>query len=168
MNPWHSFSRSHGIALNWVWHNILRPGSPRAFGFIDDDLFPTAPDDPFAPLDTQDFFGLVRQEGQKWFLWAGYCTFRFDAVKDKPLDFGQDWFIGLDTGGANWSVLYQHVDRGIFGSRKPSSSPIKKVSTSLTDRCNGAVRGYTRSARWETNSSQPTNDGSWPKSYPRI
>ena len=54
------FSRSHGIALNWVWHNVLRPGAPRAFGFLDDDLFPTAPDDPFAPLASQDFFGLVR------------------------------------------------------------------------------------------------------------
>jgi len=110
-NPWHSSSRSHGIALNWTWRNILQPGNPRTFGYIDDDLFPTAPDNPFAPLDTQDFFGFVREAGPRWFLWAGYCTFRFDAVKNKPLDFGQDWFIGLDTGGCNWDVLYRHVKR---------------------------------------------------------
>ena len=96
--------------MNWTWHNILRPGNPRAFGFIDDDLFPTASDDLFAPLDTQEFFGLVREVDHRWFLWAGFCTFRFDAVKDKPLDFGQDWFMGLDTGGANWDVLYRSVD----------------------------------------------------------
>lgn len=111
-NPWrHPSSRSHGIALNWVWHNVLRSGSPRAFGFIDDDLFPTAPDDPFAPLNAQAVFGLVRQSGRRWFLWAGYCMFLFDAVQNKPLDFGQDWFVGLDTGGANWDVLYRHIER---------------------------------------------------------
>jgi hypothetical protein len=125
-NPWHSFSRSHGIALNWVWYNVLRPGSPKAFGFIDDDLFPTAPDDPFAPLEVQNFFGLVRQAGHKWFLWPGYCTFRFEAVKDKPLDFGQDWFIGLDTGGANWSVLYHHVNRGSLQEPQTVFQPYKE------------------------------------------
>ncbi len=124
-NPWRGFSRSHGIALNWVWHNVLRPGAPRAFGFLDDDLFPTAPDDPFAPLASQDFFGLVRPMPPRWFLWAGYCTFRYDAVKDKPLDFGQDWFVGLDTGGANWDVLYRHVDRGALREAPTSFVPYK-------------------------------------------
>ncbi len=107
---WRAASRSHGLALNWVWQNLVRLGEPEAFGFIDDDLFPTAPDHPFQPLASQDFYGVVRNVGHRWFLWAGYCTFRFDKVKDKPLDFGQDWFIGLDTGGANWDVLYRHVD----------------------------------------------------------
>jgi len=110
-NPWRDASRSHGIALNWVWHNIIRPGRPEAFGFLDDDLFPTGPDDPFAPLTSQDFYGVVREWGPRWFLWAGYCSFRFDRVAGKALDFGQDWFKGLDTGGANWQVLYRHVDR---------------------------------------------------------
>jgi len=110
-NPWRDASRSHGIALNWVWHNIVRPGRPQAFGFLDDDLFPTGPDDPFAPLASQDFYGVVREWGPRWFLWAGYCSFRFDRVADKALDFGQDWFKGLDTGGGNWRVLYRHVDR---------------------------------------------------------
>jgi hypothetical protein len=114
-NPWNarkpSASRSHGIALNWIWHNLLRPGEPEAFGFLDDDLFPTAPDDPFAALASQDFFGVVRSSGSRWFLWAGYCMFKFDKVTSKALDFGQDWFNGLDTGGGNWDVLYRHVDR---------------------------------------------------------
>jgi hypothetical protein len=109
-NPWYQPSRSHGLALNWVWRNVILPAEPRAFGFIDDDLYPTAPDDPFAPLVSQDFFGLVRKAGERWFLWAGYCTFRFDRVRDKPLDFGQDWFAGLDTGGGNWEVLFRGTD----------------------------------------------------------
>jgi hypothetical protein len=115
-NPWNlgkgSASRSHGIALNWVWHNLLRPGEPEAFGFLDDDLFPTAPDDPFEPLASQDFYGVVRNAGPRWFLWAGYCMFKFERVRAKALDFGQDWFNALDTGGGNWDVLYRHADRG--------------------------------------------------------
>jgi hypothetical protein len=104
-------SRSHGLALNWLWHNVVRPGAPEAFGFLDGDLFPTVADDPFAQLATQDFYGVVRPAGERWFLWSGYCLFRFAAVKDQPLDFRQDWFLGLDTGGGNWEVLYRHVDR---------------------------------------------------------
>jgi len=110
-NPWHQSSRSHGVALNWIWHNIVRPAEPEAFGFLDDDLFPTAADDPFAPLQSQSFYGLVRTAGPRWFLWAGYCMFRFADVRKKRLDFGQDWFCGLDTGGANWEPLYRHVAR---------------------------------------------------------
>ena len=104
-------SRSHGLAMNWAWRNLVRPGEPEAFGFLDHDLYPTAADDPFAMLDRQPVYGSLRQEGNRWFLWAGYCMFRFDAVKDLPLDFGQDWFKGLDTGGGNWELLYRHLDR---------------------------------------------------------
>jgi hypothetical protein len=111
-NPWtgKAASRSHGLALNWTWHNLIRPGRPEAFGFLDDDLFPTGPDDPFAPLAAQDVYGLVRRIGARWFLWAGFCVFRYDKVCAKPLDFGQDWFIGLDTGGGNWEPLYRRID----------------------------------------------------------
>jgi hypothetical protein len=103
-------SRSHGLALNWLWRNLVLPGQPEAFGFLDDDIFPTAPDDPFAPQADQGFYGHVRPAGDRWFLWAGFCLFRFAAVKDLPLDFRQDWFIGLDTGGGNWDVLYRHAE----------------------------------------------------------
>lgn len=110
-NPWSQPSRSHGIALNWVWRNLIRPGEPEAFGFLDHDIFPTAPDDPFAALSAQDCYGVVRSAGQRWFLWPGYCVFRFERVRDEALDFGQDWFCGLDTGGGNWRTLYRRIDR---------------------------------------------------------
>jgi len=124
-NPWSQASRSHGIALNWLWRNLIRPGEPEAFGFLDHDLFPLAPDDPFAPLSSQDFFGVVRTAGPRWFLWAGFCMFRFDSVKHKPLDFGQDWFAGLDTGGGNWGVLYRHLDRDSLTAAPVVSCPYK-------------------------------------------
>jgi hypothetical protein len=104
-------SRAHGHALNWVWRNVMLPGRPEAFGFLDHDLFPTAPDDPFAMLARQPVYGVLRQSGSRWFLWAGFCLFRFNAVKDLPLDFAQAWFVGLDTGGGNWSALYRRLDR---------------------------------------------------------
>jgi hypothetical protein len=112
-NPWSgdAASRSHGIVLNWTWRNVILAGEPEAFGFIDHDIFPTAAADPFAPLAGQDVYGIVRTVGPRWFLWAGFCTFRFAAVKDKALDFGQDWFVGLDTGGGNWRVLYKGIER---------------------------------------------------------
>lgn len=122
-NPWTEPSRSHGLALNWVWRNLIRAGTPEVFGFLDDDMYPTAPNDPFAALAVQDWFGVVRPEGlptgrstpglgvPRWFLWAGFSMFRFASVRDKPLDFSQDWFLRLDTGGANWDVLYRHVPR---------------------------------------------------------
>lgn len=119
-NPWatkRNASRSHGAALNWLWHNVLKPGRPKAFGFLDHDLFPTMSDDPFAQLTDHDFFGDQRTANSRWFLWAGYCFFKFEAVKDKNLDFGLDWFAGLDTGGANWPVLYQQVARQTLPQR---------------------------------------------------
>jgi hypothetical protein len=121
-------SRSHGLALNWVWRNIVRPGRPEAFGFLDHDLFPTAPDDPFAELARQDFYGFVRRAGDRWFLWAGFCLFRFKAVKDCPLDFGQDWFNGLDTGGRNWNVLYRDFDLGKLRSLSAEEFPFEPGS----------------------------------------
>lgn len=133
-NPTRSASRSHGLALNWVWHNLLRPHKPLMFGFIDDDLFPTAPNDPFYALSDQDFFGVIRpgvdtsiiKANSRWFLWAGFSMFRFAAVRDKPIDFSQDWFLGLDTGGANWNVLYRHVRRESIQEQATSFVPFKE------------------------------------------
>jgi hypothetical protein len=111
-NPWSADapSRSHGLALNWAWENPIKPGEPEAFGFLDHDIFPTAPDDPFAPLASQDVYGVMRTAESRWFLWAGFCMFRFAAVREKRLNFGQDWFVGLDTGGGNWRILYEGID----------------------------------------------------------
>jgi hypothetical protein len=126
LNPWRgpSASRSHGLAMNWLWRNLIRPAEPLAFGFIDDDLFPTGPDDPFAPLARQPAFGSVRYAGRRWFLWAGFCFFDFAAVRRHRLDFGQDWFAGLDTGGGNWRSLYRYLDLAGLEFRIPKNEPI--------------------------------------------
>lgn len=118
-NPSRAPSRSHGMAINWIWDNIIKPGDPEVFGFLDDDIYPTAPDDPFRSLSKQSFYGVVRPgvsvpfggPAQRWFLWAGFCMFNFRAVRHIDLDFSQDWFVGLDTGGGNWNKLYRDVPR---------------------------------------------------------
>lgn len=123
---WRRLSHNHGLALNWLWRNLVRPGAPAAFGFLDDDLFPTAPDDPLACLAEQDFYGAMRRAGERWFLWAGFCFFRFAAVADQPLDFRPDYFGGLDTGGGNWEVLYRHADLAHMRKASMKNAPYKE------------------------------------------
>ena len=38
-------------------------------------------------------------------LWPGYCLFTRGVDDDALLDFRQDWFVGLDTGGMNAGLL---------------------------------------------------------------
>jgi hypothetical protein len=106
--------RAHASAMNWTWRNVLKPGRPSAFGFIDHDLFPMRPSDPFAPLADHPMGGLLRNgsHADRWFLWAGYCFYRFEAVENARLDFSVDWNAGLDTGGANWFSLYSRLGSG--------------------------------------------------------
>ena len=104
--------RSHGLAMTWVWRNLLRPARPAAVGFIDHDIFPMRPNDPFALLRDHAVAGQVRNRSggrDRWYLWAGFCFFRFDAVERRALNFSLDWAAGLDTGGANWFSLYRHL-----------------------------------------------------------
>ncbi len=118
-NPWgpRSPSRSHGLAMNWVWRRVIRPGRPEAFGFLDQDLVPLAPDDPFADLARQPLAGDKRWADGRWFLWAGYCFYRTAALDRVRVDFGQDWPLGLDTGGANWTRLYAGIDPATIAER---------------------------------------------------
>jgi hypothetical protein len=114
-DPWRGSeaSRAHGLAMSWAWRNVIKPGAPKAFGFIDHDLFPTEDTDPFAPLRAVPVCGrLAEGAGRRWSLWAGFCFFRFDAAARSRLDFRHDWYAGLDTGGCNWQRLYRHIDRG--------------------------------------------------------
>jgi len=112
--PWRGLEtgRNHGLAMDWLWRHVLRPACPAMFGFIDHDLYPLRPTDPFAPLKDYPVAGRVKGLPHRWYLWAGFCFFRFDAVCDVGLDFGLDWAAGLDTGGGNWWRLYRRLDPG--------------------------------------------------------
>lgn len=117
-------SRSHGLALNWVYHNLVRRLRPASWGFFDHDLFPTAPFDPHERLRGQPFYGdlEVREHGR--YLWPGYCLFARSADETVTLDFRQDWFRQLDTGGMNARVLFNRLDLSQFAfGRRRSIGP---------------------------------------------
>jgi len=119
-------SRSHGLAMSWVWRNLIRPARPAAFGFIDHDIFPIRPTDPFAPLRDHLVAGQVRNRSgrDRWYLWAGFCFFRFGPVASRALDFSPDWAAGLDTGGANWFSLYRNLRAGQVFDAEMRHEPI--------------------------------------------
>jgi hypothetical protein len=111
-NPVGSPNRSHGLAMNWTYHQVIRRLEPRMFAFIDHDLFPIEPFDLAATVSTQPVYGLRMQSPWQgaWSLWAGYCVFDYAAVSRHDLDFTYDNPLRLDTGGLNWPRLYRHLD----------------------------------------------------------
>lgn len=136
-------SRSHGVALNWVWTNLIYPSRPRVFAFLDHDLLPLAPDDLAARVSRQPAYGMVRHGARfgGWYLWPGYSVFDFAAVADLPLDFGTDTPLTLDTGGQNWRVLYRHLSL-------PALAQARTREVFLDDPETGASESYLLADQW--------------------
>ena len=105
-------NRSHGMAMSWVYHNVVVPLEPEIFGYLDHDLIPVAPVDVAERMGRQPVFGLLNAGNLgHWSLWAGYCFYRYDYTRGKPLNFLYDFSRELDTGGRNWNVLYRGLQR---------------------------------------------------------
>jgi hypothetical protein len=112
-NPEWSPNRSHGIALNWAYRNLIRPLDPPVFAFLDHDLFALQPFDLAAALVGQPVYGTKtrsRVVPEAWSLWAGFCVFDHAALKSRLLDFNYEGPMMLDTGGYNWMRLYRDLD----------------------------------------------------------
>jgi len=112
-NPeWHP-NRSHGIAMNWAYHNLVRALDPDVFAFLDHDMFALDPFDLAAKVSRQPVYGIRMGdvENGPWSLWAGYSIFDYTAVKMRDLDFNYERPLRLDTGGYNWLRLYRYLDR---------------------------------------------------------
>jgi hypothetical protein len=107
-------SRSHAMAINWAYRNLVCAVAPACFAFLDHDLFPTKPVRFAALVERQPIYGRVRTAAHRWFLWAGFCVFDGRYAASPMLDFSQDWFNGLDTGGANYRLLYRSLDRAVM------------------------------------------------------
>ena len=120
MNRTKHVNRSHGMAMSWIYDNVINIIQPKLFAFIDHDLIPVSEVDFEERLANQQFFG---RAGGKfphyWSLWAGYCIFIYAAFKHQPLNFLYDFSRGLDTGGRNWDSIYSHFDKAqiYFASR---------------------------------------------------
>jgi hypothetical protein len=118
--PWNWFSNfdkrgsySHGMALNWCYYNLIRKYQPIFFGFIDHDLFPIHPYSIIEKLSTQPFYGQMRDRDAGWYLWPGFCFFRFGAVSTLKLNFMPTKIgdIYLDSGGSNFREIYSKYDK---------------------------------------------------------
>ena len=109
-NPEWSPNRSHGIALNWVWFNVVRPAGLELAGFVDHDLIPVAPFDIRRVVRGRAAYGMrgaSLTHPQAWNLWAGYCFVRPSAAEGFEVDFKHRIEHGLDTGGGNWRGFYR-------------------------------------------------------------
>ena len=110
-NPERHPCRSHGLAMNWAFYNVIQPLKPRVFAYFDHDLLPTAAFDPASTVAGQPVYGVRNESRWGWNLWAGFCIFDFAAVSGKLPDFNHDVPRNLDTGGRNWLRIYCHLDR---------------------------------------------------------
>ncbi len=126
-NPEWSPNRSHGLALNWTWHNIVRALRPHRFGFIDHDCFPIAATPFLEHLKNQPVDGPIirpRFAENAWYMWAGCLFFNFAMVEGLKLDFNHDQHLRLDTGGRLWTVLFRHLDESALNLVKFGPKPI--------------------------------------------
>lgn len=123
-SPTHHPNRSHGMAMTWIYYNVVRALEPRTFSYIDHDLIPLGKTGLGEIPANQPFYGLLNVGKWAWSLWAGFCSYDFSAVRRLPLNFLNDFSRGLDTGGRNWPFLYKHFDHTRLRSAKGVSIEI--------------------------------------------
>ncbi len=124
-NPTRHVNRSHGMAMTWVYHNVVRAINPGIFGFIDHDLIPVRKVSIADKLAGQPVYGLLNQNKLGfWSLWAGYCFFNYAGTEGKSINFLYDFSRDLDTGGRNWNSLYRNLD-----PRQLRTATFENVST---------------------------------------
>ena len=108
-------NRSHGMAMTWIYHHIVRFLEPNYFGFLDHDMVLMQEIDLIKKLNNQSCYGLKKgMLPPYWNLWAGYCFYDFKEVNSLPLNYLYDFSSGLDTGGRNWPHLYKNIDPNDF------------------------------------------------------
>jgi hypothetical protein len=131
-NPTRHVNRSHGMAMTWIFHNVVRAINPRLFAFLDHDLIPVRKMELSERLRDQPFFGKLRTSPWAWQLWAGYCLFDFSTVAGLPMNFLYDFSQKLDTGGRNWGCLYRNYDRGRLRFAGSSYAEVRDPATGET------------------------------------
>lgn len=103
---------SHGAALNWMFYNFLKQRKPAKFALIDHDVFPMEDYSFLEKLGERDFYGVERIRKSGWYLWPGWCVFRFDAINDCCPNF-LPYFLKdtyLDSGGGNFPRFFGRYD----------------------------------------------------------
>lgn len=112
---WHGlfgYGLSHGAALNWMFYHFLKQQQPVRFALIDHDVFPMEDYSFIDKLEDRDFYGVERNRESGWYVWPGWCVFRFDAINDCRPNFLPYYRNGtfLDAGGGNFPRFYGRYD----------------------------------------------------------
>lgn len=103
-------NRSHGLAMSWAYHNVIKNLKPNIFTFLDHDLIPLSKINLEEKVARQPIYGLLNKGNNNyWSLWAGFCIFKYSFVKESSLNFLYDFSRGLDTGGRNWNCIYKRL-----------------------------------------------------------
>lgn len=114
-NPTKHVNRSHALAMQWVYENVVKAIQPKNYIYIDHDLIPVKRLSISKLMNGQDFYGLLKDKSRNdpgsWSIWAGYTMFKFSATKHKKMNFMYDFSRDLDTGGGNYETLYKFYDR---------------------------------------------------------
>lgn len=106
-----------GTKLNYVYHEIVKKREPKYFAFLDQDMFMFKPFSIIPFLDEYGIWGDVDEPSNAktpslsksdivngpWFLHPWLSFYRYDFVKDYPLDFMPCEH--FDTGGKLWEAL---------------------------------------------------------------
>ena len=102
-----------GTTMNWLFHNVIKRRQLKYFGMMDHDCFLFKDIDLRSYLNEKNMYGTVcrTSKSDAWNLHVTANFFRFDFVKNLPLDFRASHKHTLDTGGANYELLYR--DRNI-------------------------------------------------------
>lgn len=106
------YGLSHGAALNWMFYHFLKLQKPVRFALIDHDVFPMEDYSFIDKLGERDFYGVERIRENGWYVWPGWCIFRFDAISDCQPNF-LPYFMHetfLDAGGGNFPRFYGRYD----------------------------------------------------------
>jgi hypothetical protein len=132
-------SLSHGLALNFVYEKYLAPRGLEFLGFLDHDIFPTAPTRVIELLERAPVFGRPQVRGSRWYLWPGFCFFRREYLRGKTVDFRPGE--GCDTGGKNWKSLYAGLAIGDL-------PPVRAESGNLRDGDDWQADMYEKIGDW--------------------
>lgn len=98
-----------GTTMNWLYVSCILYRQPKYFGFLDQDCFLIRDVDLRPYLDDLGMYGRVihSKVSQAWNLHVTTNFFRSAFVMDRLLDFRASHPYQLDTGGANYEVLYK-------------------------------------------------------------
>lgn len=120
---------SHGIALNWMYYHVIRPNKPKCFALLDHDVFPLKEYSLTNSLGEREFFGVERNFGVGWYLWPGWCVFRFDAIDQFQPNFLPVYIndVYLDTGGGNFRRIFNHFQLDGIGFPQVITKRVKKT-----------------------------------------